>query len=74
MVGVAGSSIGLLSAGWLADRLGGLGPAIAALAIGPAILIVIVLTLYPETANRHLEELNPADVDVTDPSGFSGPQ
>ncbi|MSW45508.1 MAG: MFS transporter [Actinobacteria bacterium] len=74
VVGVAGSSIGLLSAGWLADRLGGLGPAIAALAIGPAILIVIVLTLYPETANRHLEELNPADVNVTDPSGFSGPQ
>ncbi len=74
VVGVAGSSLGLLSAGWLADRIGGLGPAIAVLAIGPAILIIIVLTLYPETANRHLEELNPSDAGLTDQSGSFGPQ
>ncbi len=74
VVGVAGSSIGLLSAGWLADRIGGLGPAIAVLAVGPAILIAIVLTLYPETANRQLEEINPGDADLTDPSGSDGPR
>ena len=72
VVSVAGSSTGLISAGWLADHLGGLGPAIALLAVGPAILIVIVLTLYPETANRRLEELNPGDAGFTDPSGSSG--
>lgn len=59
VVGVAGSSVGLLSAGWLADHLGGLGPAIALLAIGPALLVILVLTLFPETARRELEELNP---------------
>lgn len=73
VVGVAGSSIGLLIAGRLADQLGGLGPAIAVLAVGPAVLIVIVLGLYPETANRRLEELNPGDARFTDPSGSSGP-
>ena len=74
VVSVAGSSIGLLLAGWLADRLGGLGPAISLLAAGPAVLIVIVLALYPETANRPLEELNPGDAGFTDPSGSSGPR
>ena len=61
VVSVAGSSLGLLLAGWMADRLGGLGHAMAVLAVGPAILAVLVLTLFPETANRELEDLNPAD-------------
>jgi MFS family permease len=74
VIGVAGSSFGLLSAGWLADRVGGLGPAIAVLAIGPAILILIIMTLYPETAHRHLEELNPSDAGFTDQSESFGPR
>jgi MFS family permease len=61
VVSVAGSSTGLLLAGWMADRFGGLGPAMAVLAIGPAVLVVLVLTLFPETAGRELEDLNPAD-------------
>ncbi len=61
VVGVAGSSAGLLLTGFLSDRLGGIGPAMAWIAIAPAILVVIVLTSFPETANRELEELNPSD-------------
>ena len=61
VVAVAGSGIGLLIAGWLADRLGSLGPAIAVLAIGPIVLLVLIATLYPETAHRELEDINPAD-------------
>lgn len=61
VLGVAGSSLGLLSAGFLADRVGGLGQAIALLAVGPAVLTVLVLTLYPETARLELEEINPED-------------
>ena len=61
VVAVAGSGIGLLIAGWLADRLGSLGPAIAVLAIGPLVLLVLIATLYPETAHRELEDINPAD-------------
>ena len=59
VVGVAGSSAGLLCAGWLADYVGGLGQAIALLAVGPAILVILVLSMFPETARRELEDLNP---------------
>jgi len=58
---VAGSSIGLLLVGWLADRMGGLGQAMAVVAIAPAILIVLVLLFFPETTRKELEELNPTD-------------
>ena len=70
VVSVAGSSVGLLLAGWMADQIGGLGPAMAVLAIGPAILVVLVLALYPETAGRELEDLNPEDrlPGATDPA------
>ena len=71
VVSVAGSSTGLLLAGWMADRLGGLGPAMAVLAVGPLVLAVLVLTLFPETAGRELEDLNPEDrpPDAEDPAG-----
>jgi hypothetical protein len=58
---VAGSAAGLLAAGVLTDALGNLGRALAVLAIGPAILAVLVLTRYPETARLELEDLNPED-------------
>ena len=34
---------------------------IAILAVGPAILVVLILVFYPETAHRELEDLNPSD-------------
>lgn len=59
---VGGSMAGLIGAGLLADRLaGGLPSAMSLLAIGPALVVVLVLTLYPETSGRELEELNPQD-------------
>ena len=61
LLGVAGSVTGLLVAGVLGERLGGLGPALVLLALGPALLVVLVLVAYPETAQRELEELNPED-------------
>jgi hypothetical protein len=33
----------------------------AVLALGPVVLVVLILTRFPETANKELEELNPAD-------------
>jgi MFS family permease len=62
ILGVAGSVIGLLVAGYLSDRWDGLGPALAVLSLGPAVMAVLVLVAYPETAHRELEELNPEDV------------
>ena len=58
---VAGSAIGLIAAGWLSDTIGGLGHALAVLSIGPALLTVLVLLRFPETARKELEELNPED-------------
>ena len=61
-VGVAGSALGLLVAGWLSDSLDGrLGPALALLAIGPLAVAALVLWKYPETAGLELEDLNPED-------------
>lgn len=56
-----GSVVGLLVAGWMGDRTGRLGTGLALLAVGPAVLAVLVLVAYPETAHRELEELNPED-------------
>jgi MFS family permease len=61
ILGVTGSVIGLAVAGALSDRWGGLGPALAVLAIGPLLMAALVLLRYPETAHRELEELNPED-------------
>jgi MFS family permease len=61
VAGVVGSAAGLLAAGPLADHLGGLGHALALLAVGPAILVVLVVARYPETAHLELEDLNPED-------------
>ncbi|HSL56721.1 MAG TPA: MFS transporter [Acidimicrobiales bacterium] len=64
VVGVAGSSVGLLLAGALSDGLGSLGAAMLVLAAGPLILAGLVLAFFPETAHRELEELNPGDEPV----------
>ena len=56
-----GSVSGLVVTGYLADRIGGVGHALALLAIGPAIVAVLVITAFPETAHQELEDLNPED-------------
>ena len=63
MVGVVGSALGLIVAGWLSDALDGrLGPALALLAVGPLIVAALVILKYPETAGQELEEINPEDI------------
>jgi MFS family permease len=61
MFGVLGSALGLLLVGELSDRWGGIGPAMPIVAVGPALLTVLILVAYPETAHLALEELNPED-------------
>lgn len=56
-----GGIFGLLLAGHLLDDEWSYGHVMALLAIGQAVVVVTVLTAYPETAHRTLEELNPED-------------
>jgi MFS family permease len=63
--GRIGAVIGLLAVGGLSEWLGRFGPAFAVVAIGPAILVILIVVAFPETAKRSLEELNPGDPDVT---------
>jgi len=59
--GVLGSATGLLVAGLLSDRWDDFGLPMTLLATGPMVVVVLVLTIYPETAGKELEELNPED-------------
>lgn len=59
--GVGGSVVGLLTAGQLSERLDAFGPAMAVVAVGPLLAAVLVITRFPETAQRELEDLNPTD-------------
>jgi MFS family permease len=59
--GRGGAVAGLLFIGWAAQSHPGFGAGFALLALGPAALIVLILTAFPETARRSLEELNPED-------------
>ncbi|MEO9224515.1 MAG: MFS transporter [Acidimicrobiales bacterium] len=61
IVAVVGSSIGLLLAGWLTDVFHRFGSAMALLAVGPALVAVLVVLAYPETSGQSLEDLNPED-------------
>ena len=64
-VGVAGSALGVIVAGWLSDVLDGrLGPALALLAVGPLAVAALVMWKYPETTGQELEDLNPEDRDA----------
>ncbi len=58
---VTGAIVGLLTAGYLSDLFGGLPGAMAVLAVGPAIVVLLVVFAYPETAHRELEDINPSD-------------
>jgi len=64
---LAGSAIGLVAAGVLSDAFASIGLAMAALAAGPALVAVLVLTRYPETARLELEDLNPEDRGAPEP-------
>ena len=61
VVSLAGSAVGLVLTGALVHDTGGYGPVMAGLAIGPLIVVILVLVLYPETARIELEDINPED-------------
>jgi MFS family permease len=54
-----GGVAGLLATGALGGAIGTLAPALAVLAVGPVLLVVLLVVAYPETAGVSLEELAP---------------
>jgi len=60
MIGVAGSVTGLFLGGWLLDKYD-YGVTFQVLLIGPIIVAGLVLFVFPETAQRSLEDINPGD-------------
>ncbi len=61
LVGLGGSALGLLLVGDLADRFGSFAGAFAVVALGPLLVVGLILALFPETAKRELEDINPHD-------------
>jgi MFS family permease len=61
VISVGGSVIGLLAAGRLHDQFSTWAKPMMILAIAPVFVVLIVLLLYPETAHKTLEDLNPED-------------
>ena len=61
--GLIGGSLGLIAAGQLLARGWSYGEVMATLALAPLLVMVIVLTKFPETVHRELENITP-DVDV----------
>ncbi len=64
-----GAVAGLVSMGWLASRMGSFVPALALLAAGPAVLVVLLLLAYPESAGRSLDDLS---TDLADRASLAG--
>ncbi len=52
---------GLLLVGWLLDGGASYSQVIGLVALGQVVVVFIVLTQFPETAHRTLEDLNPED-------------
>jgi MFS family permease len=56
-----GGAIGLVAGGQLLDAGWSYGTVMGLFALGPTLGALLVVTRYPETAHRELEELNPED-------------
>ena len=61
VIGVAGGALGLLLVGQLAERWGNFGQVFTIFSVAPILVIGLVFFLFPETARKELETLNPTD-------------
>ena len=61
VIGVAGGALGLLLVGQLAERWDSFGQVFAIFSVAPLAVIALVFFMFPETARKELETLNPAD-------------
>ncbi len=62
VAGLAGSAIGLIATGMLAERWDNLGLAVALMGIASLAVAVILVPLLPEARGKSLEEVSPSEV------------
>ncbi len=74
LLSVAGSALGLVVAGIAKDRWGQLSDGIFLLLPLGLLVAVLALTVFPETARRELEDINPEDDLAAPAHGASGPR
>ncbi len=67
-IAVAGSALGLVVVGRLSTSWNDLGSAIGAMVFGPLLVVILIIALFPETADQELEAFNPGDPDLEDAS------
>ena len=67
VIGVIGSMIGLQIVGRFTDAGGEFGHVFAMIAAAPVVVALLILFVFPETARRKLEDLNPEDLDARPP-------
>ncbi|MDH3293338.1 MAG: MFS transporter [Acidimicrobiia bacterium] len=72
-IAVSGSALGLVVVGRLATRWDNLGDAIGSMVFAPLLVVVVILALFPETAQRELEDFNPGDVPLDSTDGGASP-
>ncbi len=58
---LVGGMGGLVATGGLLDAGWSYAAAMSAMAIGQVVVTILVITAFPETAHRELEDLNPED-------------
>ena len=61
VIGVAGGALGLLLVGQLAERWDSFGQVFTIVSAAPILVIALVFFMFPETARKELETLNPTD-------------
>lgn len=69
VMAAAGGVVGLIAVGNLSAAFGTLAPALGVLAVGPLIVVLLIVAAYPETVGLTLEELNPVVAAVGLPAG-----
>jgi MFS family permease len=65
-----GGIVGLQVVGRLLDRGSSYAQVIGLVALGQAVVVLLVLFKFPETAHRTLEDLNPEDTEPVSPPAF----
>ncbi len=62
LMSVTGSAVGLIVVGVVADRTGQIGDGMLVVLPLGLLVVVLALTVFPETAHRSLEQINPEDL------------